>query len=144
MLLWPLLLHSAESRGQTAKGSRSVVTEQIPQYPAMPQPGKKVPIGGGLYLIYGFDKTPKLGIAILKVEIFTADGKKDTSFEVKAYAHMPSMKGAHVTVERIFKISKNEVYLAPLDIVMPGTWEIMLTVIKDGKVFFRGSSDFDI
>ena len=50
----------------------------------MAGPGKKVPIGSAYYLIYGFDKKPKLGMVIMKVEIFTKEGKKDTSLEVKA------------------------------------------------------------
>jgi len=110
----------------------------------MPEPGKKVLFGDGYYFIYGFDKKPKLGIAIMKVEIFDRNGRIDTSFEVKAHADMPSMRGAHVTVDRSFKVSKKGGYLAPQDIVMPGDWEIRLTILKDGKVLFRGSYKFDV
>jgi hypothetical protein len=74
--------------------------EQKLAYPSMPGPGKKVPVGSDHYLIYGFDKKPKLGTVIMKVEIFTREGKKDTSIEAKADAGMPSMKGAHETGER--------------------------------------------
>jgi hypothetical protein len=115
-----------------------------PAYPSMLGPGKKVPIGGDSYLIYGFDKKPKLGTLIMKVEIFTKEGKKDTSLEVKADAGMPSMKGAHETGDRPFKLSKKGDYLLPIDIVMPGDWEIRLTLLKEGKVIFRGSYQFDV
>ena len=127
------------SVGSTASGA-----EQAPVYPSMPGPGKKVSIGNGYYLIYGFDKKPKLGTLIMKVEIFTKEGKKDTSLEVKADAGMPSMKGAHETGDRPFKLSKKGDYLLPIDIVMPGDWEIRLTFLKDGKVIFRGSYQFDV
>jgi hypothetical protein len=116
----------------------------MPDYPSLPEPGKKIPIGSGYYLIYGFDKTPKLGTAIMKVEIFTGEGKRDTSLEVKADADMPSMRGAHATGDRNFMLSNKGVYLLPIPIVMPGDWEVRLTVVKDGKVIFRGRHDFNV
>jgi hypothetical protein len=129
--------HQSKSAGEGGVGQMLV-------YASMPDPGQKVAIGSGCYLLYGFDKKPKLGTVIMKVEIFDGTGKKDTSFEVKADAGMPSMKGAHETGERSFRISKKGVYLLPVNIVMPGDWEIRLTVIKSGKVFFRGRYNFDV
>jgi hypothetical protein len=129
---------------QPAVGSAASGAEHAPTFPSMPGPGKKVPFGSDYYLIYGFDKKPKLGTLIMKVEIFTKEGKKDTSLEVKADAGMPSMKGAHETGDRSFKLSKKGDYLLPIDIVMPGDWEVRLTVFKEGKVIFRGSHQFDV
>jgi hypothetical protein len=144
-----LLLPYAES--QQGYKSRSVLNtsaasaaELTTTYPSMPGPGKKVFIGKDYYFIYGFDKKPKMGIVIMKVELYTGDGKKETSLEVKADAGMPSMKGAHETGERFFKLSKTGDYLLPIDIVMPGDWEIRLTILKEGKVIFRGSYQFDV
>jgi nitrogen fixation protein FixH len=129
---------------QTTVGSAASAAEGTPTYPSMPGPGKKVPIGSDYYLIYGFDKKPKLGTVIMKVEIFTKEGKKDTSIEVKADSGMPSMKGAHETGDRSFKLSKKGDYLLPIDIVMPGDWEVRVTLLKGGKVIFRGSYQFDV
>ena len=136
----------AESQhGQQSKtGSTASVAERMQAYPLMPGPGKKVPIGSDHYLIYGFDKKPKLGTVIMKVELFTKEGKKDTSMEIKADAGMPSMKGAHETGEQPFKLSQKGDYLLPINIVMPGDWEIRLTLLKEGKVIFRGSYQFDV
>jgi hypothetical protein len=125
--------------GQAASGAGTAVT-----YPPMPGPGKKVPIGNDYYLIYGFDKKPKLGTMIMKVEVFAKDGKKDTSFEVKADSGMPSMRGAHESGERSFKLSNKGDYLLPIDIVMPGGWEIRLSLLKEGKIIFRGSYQFEV
>ena len=131
--------------GHQSKGLSAVSwAGEMPVYPSMPGPGKKVPVGSDYYFIYGFDKKPKLGTLIMKVEIFTKEGKKDTSFEVKADAGMPSMKGAHETGDRSFKLSKKGDFLLPINIVMPGDWEIRLTLFKEGKVIFRGSYQFDI
>ena len=119
-------------------------TEQAPDYPEMAAPGQEIPLGNDYYFIYGFDKRPKLGAVIMKVQIFGRDGKKDTSFSVMADAGMPSMKGAHETGDQPFKLSQKGDYLLPINIVMPGGWEIRLTVLKDGKTIFRGSYRFDV
>ena len=125
-------------------GSIASAAEATPNYPRMLGPGKRVPVGSDLYLVYGFDKKPKLGTVIMKVEIFAKDGKKDTSFDIKADAGMPSMKGAHETGDQPFQLSKKGDYLLPINIVMPGGWEIRLTLSKAGKVVFRGSYQFDV
>lgn len=141
---WPAYVAGAENRGHKPGNAKAGSVAPERDYVAMPEPGKKVPIGGGYYLIYGFDGKPKLGIVIMKVEIFDHNGRKDTSFEVKAHADMPSMKGAHLTIDRLFKVSQKGDYLAPQDIVMPGDWEIKLTILKKGKVFFRGKYNFEV
>jgi hypothetical protein len=126
-------------------GAGSAVSSGKPaDYPAMPGPGKKVSVGKEYYFVYGFDKKPKLGTMIMKVELYTPDGKKETSLEVKADSGMPSMRGAHESGDRAFKLSKNGAYLLPIDIVMPGGWEIRFTILKEGNVIFRGSYQFDV
>lgn len=115
-----------------------------PGYPEMPAPGEKVPLPEGRYLVYGFTAKPKLGTAIMKVEIFGADGRKDTSLEVTADAGMPSMRGAHETGDRPFQRSRKGDYLLPIPIVMPGGWEVRFTVRKDGRVIFRGRYGFEV
>jgi hypothetical protein len=61
-----------------------------------------VPIDPDNYFIYGFDKQPKLGMAIMRMEIFSRDGKRDTSFVVRGDADMPSMRGAHSSGDKDF------------------------------------------
>lgn len=140
---------AAESQ-QDHKSKHSVdvaaasVAEKTSVYPSMPGPGKKVSVGNDYYFVYSFDKKPKLGTVIIKVEVFTTQAKKDTSLEIKADAGMPSMRGAHDTGDRSFKLSNKGDYLLPISIVMPGDWEIRLTVLKEGKVIFRGSYQFDV
>ena len=141
LILFILLSLSLSLFGVSVQGARA---EGQPVFSPMPEPGKKVPMGNGYYLIYGFDKRPKLGTVIMKVEVFTAEGKKDTSFELKADAGMPSMKGAHETGDRPFTLSKKGDYLLPINVVMPGGWEIRLSAMKDGKVLFRARYNFDV
>jgi hypothetical protein len=139
----PLFIFGADHAAGDSKVIETGVSQK-PVFNQMPDPGKKVPIGGGYYLIYGFDKRPKLGMIVMKVEIFSAQGEKDTSFEVKADSGMPSMSGAHETGEQAFTLSKKGAYLHPINIVMPGDWEIRMTVLKQGKVIFRGRYNFDV
>ena len=113
-------------------------------YARFPKPGEKVPIGGDHYFVYGFDKPPKIGARIVRVEIFLRDGTRDTSFVVKGDADMPSMRGAHSTGEREFALSAKGVYLLPVQFVMPGDWEIRFVFVKDGRPVLRGVHLFDI
>lgn len=146
VILLPGLLFNAECEAglKCCPIVGSAAASGIEQYPSMPGPGKKVSIGNDYYFIYSFDKKPKLGTVIMKVEIFTKEGKKDTSFEAKADAGMPSMKGSHDTGDRPFKLSKKGDYLLPINIVMPGDWEIRLILLKEGKVIFKGRYQFDV
>ncbi len=140
LLLPPASLPAGEMRGH------GMMKAAVPaaDYPPMPGPGKKVPIGEGAYLIFGFDKPLKMGTVIMSVEVFTADGKKDTSVEVKVDADMPSMRGAHGTGDRPLQVSKRGDYVLPVHIMMPGDWELKLTVLKAGKVMFRGRFNFNV
>lgn len=113
-------------------------------YQPLPKPGDKVSIDADHYFTYGFDKQPKLGAAIMRVEIFTRDGKRDTTFVVKGNADMPSMRGAHASGDTDFSLSKKGVYLLPVQLVMPGDWEIRFTFVKAGKTVYRGSYRFDL
>jgi len=144
-LLWlPLYAESQQDHKSNSGSGADSGAEHTPTYPSMPGPGKKVSIGKNYYFIYGFNKKPKMGTVIMKVEVYASNGKKETSMEIKGDSGMPSMRGAHETGYQPFKLSKNGAYLLPIDIVMPGDWEIRLTFIKDGKVIFRGSYRFDV
>ncbi len=113
-------------------------------YQPLPRPGEKVSLGGEQYFTYGFVKQPKLGSAIMKVEIFTRGGKRDTTFVVKGRADMPSMRGAHSSGDTEFSLSAKGVYLLPVQLVMPGDWEIRFTFMQAGKPVYRGSYRFDL
>jgi len=113
-------------------------------YQPLPKPGEKIPLTKDYYFVYGFDKPPKLGMAIMKVEIFGRNGKRDTSFIVKGDADMPSMRGAHSNGEKEYTLSAKGVYLKPVRLVMPGDWEVTFAFVKNGKVVFRGAYLFDL
>jgi len=113
-------------------------------YQPFTKPGEKVPIDADHYLTFGLDKPPKLGTAIMKVEIFSRNGKRDTSFTVNGGADMPSMRGAHNAGEKAYSLSSKGAYLMPVQLVMPGDWEVSFTIIKNGKTIYRGAYLFDL
>lgn len=113
-------------------------------YPPLAKPGQRIPLSANCYFTYGFSKSPKLGMCIMRVEIFTRDGKRDTSFTVKGDADMPSMRGAHSTGDQQFAISAKGAYLLPLNLVMPGDWEVRFTFTKNGETVLRGAYLFDL
>lgn len=114
-----------------------------PAFITMPAPGEKVPLGNGQYLIYGFVEKPKMGSVIMKIRVFNNKGEKDGSVSIAADVWMPSMPSMG-TAHDTFKLSKKGDYLMPVEITMPGEWEIKITIEKNGKVIYRGSHRFNV
>jgi len=110
----------------------------------LPKPGAKVPLDKDHYFTYGFTQPPKLGNAVMRVEIFTLDGKRDPSFAIRGDADMPSMRGAHSSGPKPFVLSKKGAYLLPIQLVMPGDWEITFSFEKGGGTILRGVYLFDL
>ena len=144
-------LHTWESWGADKKAAMTASMGLVPRSgPAatatarLPKPGEKIPLDAGHTFVYGFTERPKLGTAIMRVEIFTLDGARDTSFDVTGDADMPSMRGAHATGGQEFKRSAKGTYLLPVRLVMPGTWEVTLTFRSQGRTVLRGIHSFDL
>ena len=106
--------------------------------------GQKTWIGEDYYFIYEFDKKPQMGTIIMKIQVFTKGGKQDSSLEITGSADMPSMKGAHSSGEQLFKMNKKGDYLLPVNVVMPGDWEVVLNFLKDKKPIYTGSVRFNV
>jgi hypothetical protein len=117
---------------------------QEPEFKDLPKAGKKCWIGEVYYFLYEFDKTPKMGTAILKIRLFDKDGKQVTDLEIIGQSDMPSMKGAHDSGEVAFKLNKKGDYLLPVNVVMPGDWEVLLTFSRTKIVLFRGRLTFNV
>jgi hypothetical protein len=129
-------------RFDAAAESRGRVTQEA--YPLLPKTGEKCWINGDHYLIYEFDKKPQMGMIILKIQVFTKNGKQDSAFEIAGDSGMPSMKGAHDTGLQPFKLNKKGDYLLPVNVVMPGEWEIRINVVKEKENLYSGSIRFRV
>ena len=128
----------AGTRFQAASGSQEIV------YKPMPKTGKKYELGDGNYVVYDFSERPKMGTVILKIQVFNKKGEQITPYTIKGRSDMPSMRGAHDSGDVEFKLNRRNDYLMPVNIVMPGDWEVRVTFFKDGKPVYYGSITFDV
>jgi len=117
---------------------------QEPVFQDLPKSGKKCWIGEVNYFTWEFDRTPKMGTAILIVKLYDKDGKQVSDLAIAGRSDMPSMRGAHDSGDVAFKTNKAGNYLLPVNVVMPGDWEIQLTFSRNGIVIFRGRITFDV
>jgi hypothetical protein len=136
-----LLLLGAWANAPTDAADTSTAQNDFPR---LARPGTTIRIDDNFSFIYGFAAPPKIGTAIMKVEVFAKDGKRDTSFTIRGDVDMPSMRGAHSMGERDFALSAKGVYLLPVQLVMPGDWEFRFHFLKDGASVLRGVYLFDL
>jgi len=113
-------------------------------YQPMPKTGKKYDLGEGNYAVFDFSERPKMGTVILKIQVFNKKGEQITPYLIKGRSDMPSMRGAHDSGDIEFKLNRKNDYLLPVNIVMPGDWEVRVTFFKDGKPVYYGSITFDV
>jgi len=118
--------------------------DQAPVFQDLAKSGKKCWIGEVNYFTWEFDKTPKMGTSILIIKLYDKDGKRVSDLAIAGRSDMPSMRGAHDSGEAAFKNNKAGDYLLPVNIVMPGNWEVLLTFSRNGIVIFRGRIAFDV
>ncbi|MGD9637998.1 MAG: hypothetical protein AB7U85_02940 [Alphaproteobacteria bacterium] len=96
------------------------------------------------YLVAKFVDKPKMGISVLKLNIFDENGNKLSNYKVTGYSDMPSMRGHHDSGENSFGLNNNQDYLLPVNLVMPGDWEVMVKVFDGEEEMYLGQILFDI
>ncbi|OGD26619.1 MAG: hypothetical protein A2Y56_09725 [Candidatus Aminicenantes bacterium RBG_13_63_10] len=141
-ILWLLSVPSALRRASADAPAQHTAGEE--EFKLLPGPGKRVELDGGLSFTYEFSEKPKLGMVVLKIQVFDKKKNKISPFIITGRSDMPSMRGAHDSGEQEFKLNKMNNYLLPMNVVMPGDWEVRLTFLRDGKVVFRGRLLFDV
>jgi hypothetical protein len=125
-------------------GAPVPVRAEEPVYTELPGPGKTCKIGDTDTFTYEFDKTPKMGMVIVKIKLFDKGGTRTTELGIVGRADMPAMRGAHDSGDVAFKLNRKGDYLLPVNIVMPGEWEIRLVFMRGDEVVFRGALKFDV
>lgn len=111
-----------------------------PAYQKLPGAGKRVNIGDNYYFTYRFDKTPKVGVVVLKVQVHSniKKGAREKDFEIIGLSGLTSSEGAGLT-EGKFKLNRLGDYLLPINFPSRGEWEVRLVFKKDGKGLYYGS-----
>ncbi len=110
----------------------------------VPGPGKKCVLNDDYYFKYEFNEKPKMGMSILKIQVFDKKNNQAAPFKMIGRSDMPSMPGAHDSGDVEFKLNRKNDYLLPINVVMPGDWEIRVVFLLDGKAVFHGSIRFDV
>ena len=110
----------------------------------LPGENKKCLLNDGAYFIYQFADAVQMGTVVLRVQIFDAGGKQVSGWDVRGYYGMPSMRGHHDSGEQVFQQNKKGDYLLPVNIAMPGEWEMNLIFLKDKKEVYRGLFTFSV
>lgn len=113
----------------------SVKPEELP---VIKPAGKKNELPDGRHFIWEFNQTPKMGTVILRVQIFDQNNKQISNLKIEGRSDMPSMRGHHDSGDVAFKLNHQGIYLLPVNIVMPGEWEIILTFKEGDRVIYRG------
>ncbi|HCC49342.1 MAG TPA: hypothetical protein DEQ38_14700 [Elusimicrobia bacterium] len=105
--------------------------------------GRKNPLPDGGWFTWQFAKKPKLGTAIVKVQVFDKAGNRAKPYDIIGESGMPSMP-YHDSGPVKFQLNKKGDYLLPVDLVMPGEWQVVIRVRKDKKEIYAGKVLFTI
>ncbi len=107
-------------------------------------PGKKVKINEDFSFTYEFSQRPQMGTVILVVRVTDKKGAQVVPYKITGRSDMPEMRGAHDSGDVEFKTNRAANYLLPVNIVMPGEWEVQLTFSLNGQAVYYGSLRFTI
>ncbi len=76
------------------------------------------------------------------MKVFDKNGNKVNNLNIAGFyemSAMPSMKGSNN-----FMQNKQNNYLLPIDIGMPGDWKIVIIFTENGQEIYRGNILFEV
>lgn len=127
-----------------AHDHKESVNTNEPAYVMLGGTGTKNKINDDLYFTYDFDKKPAMGMLIVIIQVYDKKGGKVTSLAVTGASGMPSMGGAHDSGDMSFRLNKKGKYLLPVNVVMPGDWEVKIRFKKGNTIIYSGKIRFDV
>jgi hypothetical protein len=105
--------------------------------------GKKIKINERYSFQYEFPQKPRLGTAVLKIALYDTQSElsaqRSSSLIILGSYDMPSMRGHHASPPLPIKTNRLGDYLFPVDLVMRGEWEIVLSFQEDGQEIYSGA-----
>ncbi len=137
-------LSSAFAADSASLTSQTTVVQDKIVWTAIPGPGRKCPINDDYYFKYEFSKKPQMGMVILKIQVFDKNNDQVVPFKAVGRTDMPSMHGVHDSGDVEFRVNKFNNYLLPVNVVMPGDWEIQVVFLLNDKAVFHGSIRFAV
>ncbi|HAN04001.1 MAG: hypothetical protein A2X29_01015 [Elusimicrobia bacterium GWA2_64_40] len=110
---------------------------------ALAPAGDRIGLPDGGWFTWGFAEKPKLGTAIMKVQVYDKAGTRATPYEVIGEYGMPSMR-YHDSGPVKFQLNRKGDYLLPVNIVMAGEWEVLIRLIEGKEKIYEGKVLFTI
>jgi hypothetical protein len=110
---------------------------------ALSSEGKRNLLPSGGYFAWRFDKKPQIGPLIVILQAYSKEGKKESPYEITGEYGMPGMR-AHDSGPVPFQMNKKGDYLLPIQIAMPGPWEMTLRIKRNGKSILVGTLSFEV
>lgn len=107
------------------------------------QPGTKTVIGKDMTLTYSFNVRPAMGMVILKIKVTGKDGKPVDGLVLTGISDMPEMRDSNSGKVTFLKNKKKD-FLLPVDITMPGKWQVTVLVEKQKKLLLTGMINFNV
>ena len=108
------------------------------------KPGERFAVNDDIHGKWEFSQKPQIGMVILKVQLFDRNDRKISTLSIAGDSGMPSMPGHHDSGEVPFKLNKARNYLLPINVVMPGDWQVKLIFKQGDKVLLRAAIRFDV
>ncbi|MDR1453740.1 MAG: hypothetical protein LBJ25_07205 [Candidatus Margulisbacteria bacterium] len=104
--------------------------------------GKKTAINDRYSFQYEFPQKPQMGPAVLKILVYDKQSQlseqRSSNLTILGSYDMPSMRGHHASPPTPIKTNRLGDYLFPVDLVMRGEWEIVLSFQEDGQEIYSG------
>lgn len=138
-----LLLAAANAGGPAAALKKSPQAASPAALAALAPQGEKNPLPAGGWFTWKFAEKPRLGTVIVRVQVFNRDGRQEKTAEVTGESGMPSMR-YHDSGPARFKLNRKGDYLLPVDVVMPGEWQLVIRVKQAKKEVYAGKVIFNI
>ena len=117
--------------------------QAVPAVQDLGKPGTKTVIDKSVILSYSFNAHPAMGTVILKIKVTDSKGKPVDGYLLTGVSDMPEMKDSNSGKVAFFQNKKKD-YLLPINVTMPGKWEVTVTVKKGRKTVLTGLIDFDV
>jgi len=127
-----------------ASGAPAAKPAPEPAPITLPGEGRNCKLPDGMHFTYRFASRPQLGTVVLKVQLYGPDGTRSTALKLLGRTDMPQMRKEHDFGEQPFKLNRKGDYLLPVELVMPGDWEVVMSFFKGSRRIYRGKIDFKI
>ena len=139
----PVMAQGAAKHETTSQAKPAMIPTGELKPAALAPEGKKNELPGGGWFTWKFDKKPQLGPVIIKIQVYSRDKKKDSSYGITGESGMSYMR-EHDSGSVKFQLNKKGDYLLPVNVVMAGEWFVVIRIRHYGREIFAGKAIFNV